>query len=110
MSADERELLRKIRLIEDYLKKLYYGAIEDAARLATFIRFDNKTFNLDNYPRQKAELNELITRLHSNIESTVINAINTVWQLSNNKNDALANSYFTNKTIALTCSGVLLVK
>lgn len=86
----EQELLRLITGYGRRVRKLYNGAIDQAAQAGGNI--NSKNFNLNDYPVLRARMNESVAGLRQGILSEMNNAIGDAWGLANAKNNSMVNT------------------
>lgn len=72
------------------IEGLYHGSSYEIALMAALqtLKEEGK-FALAQYPALQKKIDEVIAKLHANIQITIVNAITSSWYLSNRKNNML---------------------
>lgn len=103
MNEYDKQHLRNIARIERMVESLFQAAATDAANLSTLIgELEEKAFSWNDYPLAFAKINEITTRLKSEIEVAIVNSVKSEWSLANDKNDALVRRVFGKGADSLT--------
>lgn len=78
------------------IMKIYQSAEREAAIIGASVEhFDSgRPFSFADYPRTKARIDELMARMHSEVQVVILNGIDAEWTLSNNKNSELSRRVF----------------
>lgn len=78
------------------IMKIYQSAEREAAIIGASVEnFDSgRPLSFADYPRTKARIDELMARMHSEVQVVILNGIDAEWTLSNNKNSELARRVF----------------
>jgi hypothetical protein len=80
--------LRNIRTLEKRMRQLYEDALTTIAFRASLYPFASEQFSLSKYPLLKAQIEEIITKLHGELYGNIVAGIDASWSLSAQKNDA----------------------
>ncbi len=104
MDKYDSQNLRNIEFVQRYIDRVYVTAIREAVRLG--LSFGEITadrlFSFDDYPKTHKQVEALLSRLKSSVESVVLNGIEASWTLSNNKNNELSRRVFGDNVDRLT--------
>ncbi len=92
----DREHLRRIKIYQRQIDKIYQSLIDEGARIVAGVNYleSNKPFAFGNYPATKGRVDTLINQYRKQIEICVINGIKAEWELANDKNNSLVESVF----------------
>ena len=94
---DIKYLQTQIKL-QHLIDTVYTEAAKEAALIGTNITIKDpeKIFTFDDYPATKNRVNTLLNTFAKNINATLVNGINTTWDISNNKNNELCEKVHRN--------------
>jgi len=82
------------------IEQLFLSAIREAIQIAKLANIDpDKPFSFDDYPITKKRLENLLKSFSNNIQSTIIEGIESEWLLANEKNDALVKAVFEGRNV-----------
>lgn len=96
---------RNLKSIQNKIDRIFAKAAEEAALIGVSLDTilpDDKIFSFDDYPKTKKMINELMQEITDSIEVTIVNGVRQGWNLSNEKNDDLANRVFGKNAGSLT--------
>ncbi len=104
MDKYDSQNLRNIASVQRYIDRVYVTAIREAARLGLSVGeiTADRLFSFDDYPKTHKQVEALLSRLKSSVESVVLNGIEASWTLSNNKNNELSRRVFGDNVDRLT--------
>lgn len=95
MNKHDKQHVRNLARIERMVEALFQAAATDAANLSTIIgKLGEAAFSWNDYPLALAKINEIITRLNTEMEAVIVNGVRAEWTLSNNKNNELCQRVF----------------
>lgn len=98
---------RNLKSIQTKIDRIFAKAAEEAALIGVNIDAvlpDDKIFSFDDYPKTKKMIDELLHEISDSIEDTIVNGVRQGWDLSNEKNDILANRVFGKNIGTLTAA------
>ena len=97
----EQKYRKHLAQIEKRIDDIVATASDEAAKIAASIKgakaaktAKNKAFNFNKYPQANARINKLSKDLRDKLKVTILNGVDNVWGLSNQKNNALCNAVF----------------
>lgn len=96
----EQYLQRLINTYSRTIRDIYHRAIVDVVLFSATDRYRGVPFTLDTYPAVKAHIDAILRQMATRINSTMVNAIATAWELSNAKNDEIANEIIAGRTMS----------
>jgi hypothetical protein len=91
----QQNLARLNRLI----KKNYKKAINTVTLNVKRIRIKGKLFELDQYPQLRKVIDEELLKMRKQVYTGIVNSIETSWNLSNEKNNIIADKRIRGKNI-----------
>lgn len=87
----------QIKILKD-LENIYGDLVDELLGVASFLSISDKEYFLfKNYPSIKNKADDLINKLKLSVNIYINSKITDVWELSNQKNDALVDQLFNNK-------------
>lgn len=86
----EKKLAKLIRAYQLRIRAIYDAAITDISIISNLEKYKGVTFNFDTAPAIKKGVNDLIANMHKDVQYAITNSIQQSWELSNEKNDKIA--------------------
>ncbi len=90
LSEWEKKHQRHMAQMERYVQRLYEAAARDAARAANGVKLGEKLFSWADYPLAKRIMKRVTENLRERLEAALQDSVMRSWDLSEEKNDALA--------------------
>lgn len=92
----EKQHLANLNKYSRAIKEIYTLATQEAGNLTTLVQgFDqDKVFAFKDYPLTTNRIQKLLSKLNKNVETVILNGIDTEWTLANNKNSVLSQRVF----------------
>lgn len=96
--------LHNLQKLQQKIDDIYKAATKEAAAIGVSVPNFNedKPFAFDDYPTTKKRIENLLKGFQKSVEACVVNGIDAEWELSNKKNDELAEQVFGRKVSKLT--------
>lgn len=86
----QKKHLQNISQNVKYILAQFDDAINEISLVASLVQYKGGVFSLDKYPLLKAKVTSIIKEMQATIYATVVNSIQTSWELSNDKNNIIA--------------------
>jgi len=95
---------RNIAAVQRYIDRVYQSAVREAVRIGLSVGAikADRLFSFDDFPKIHKQVENLLSRLKSSIETVVLNGIEASWTLANNKNNELSRRVFGDNVGRLT--------
>jgi GNAT superfamily N-acetyltransferase len=100
----DKQHLLNLEKYRKQIEKIYNEAIKKAAAMGVNLPdFDsNKPFLFSDYPQLNEPVKKLIKSIEYNLQTIIVNGVNSEWTLANNKNNVLCDWMFGAKKNNLT--------
>lgn len=96
----ENRVNRLIRARIKELDRIFAQATQEAARIGASINLkSDKPFSFDDYPQTKKIIDDLMGDVRSEMEKTVVYAIDGAWKIANDKEDEFCNTVFAGREL-----------
>ncbi len=102
----ERQHLANLAKYGKLIDEIFRSATQEAAQIGTMVGTSNfdasRVFSFSDYPLTQRRVQSLLSRLANNVETAIVNGIDSEWTLANNKNSALSRRVFGDNVGRLT--------
>lgn len=96
----ENRVNRLIRARIKELDRIFAQATQEAARIGASINLkSDKPFSFDDFPQTKKIIDDLMGDVRSEMEKTVVYAIDGAWKIANDKEDEFCNTVFAGREL-----------
>jgi len=85
----EQILRANITAINNRIRKIYEQAIIEITFKASSVNYKETLFKLSDYPLLQKQVDALIKKMQPSLYTTIVNSIESSWDLSNKKNDII---------------------
>ncbi|MDR1197541.1 MAG: ADP-ribosyltransferase [Prevotellaceae bacterium] len=100
----DKQHLLNLEKYKRQVENIFNEAVKQAAAMGVNLTdFNpNKPFSFNDYPQIQERLKKLLKSLQGNMQTAIINGVNSEWTLANNKNNALCDRIFGDNNHKLT--------
>ena len=93
----EQKHLRNIKAYQKRLQDYYEKAIDQIFAKASTSKLVNNTFSITQHPVLKNLVDKVLLELKGNVETLIINGVDTEWEFAETKTDAIISDHLSKK-------------
>ncbi len=102
----EQQHLKNIIAANKRIQKIFEDSIQQIVYSAVSLPWNGKVISLSAFPALKKKVDQVLKKMHAGIYTTIVNGIETSWDLSNKKNKLLIDHRLAGKRLKKNANAV----